>query len=74
MSVREFVDSNLFVNVHDTSAGEKQVAAAGLLERLWSSGTGCVSLQVLQEFYVVTTRKLALPPTEVTAQSQRLAT
>lgn len=72
MSAREFVDTNLFVYAHDASAGEKRVTSVDILNRLWSTGTGCASLQVLQEFYLVSTRKAALPPTEAIAQIQRL--
>jgi predicted nucleic acid-binding protein len=32
-----------------------------LLERLWTDGTGVVSVQVLQELYVTLTRKIARP-------------
>ncbi|HUX67701.1 MAG TPA: PIN domain-containing protein, partial [Terriglobales bacterium] len=42
-------------------AAGKQRAARALLERLWDSGAGCLSVQVLQEFYVTTTRKLPRP-------------
>ncbi len=63
---REFVDANILVYALDSSAGPKQVAAAQLLERLWTSDTGQLSVQVLQEFYVTVTRKLprALPVAE----------
>lgn len=56
---REFVDANVIVYAFDPSAGTKQAAAQRLLERLWESGTGCVSVQVLQEFFVTVTRKVA---------------
>jgi predicted nucleic acid-binding protein len=58
---REFVDANVLVYAFDSSAGAKQTAAKRLLERLWESGTGCVSVQVLQEFFVTVTRKVAKP-------------
>lgn len=57
----EFVDANVLVYALDGSAGSKQATAAGLLERLWESGTGCVSVQVLQEFFVTVTRKIPKP-------------
>jgi predicted nucleic acid-binding protein len=57
----EFVDANLLVYAFDASAGAKQLAAARLLERLWDSGKGCLSVQVLQEFFVTITRKVAQP-------------
>jgi predicted nucleic acid-binding protein len=58
---RDFVDANILVYALDASAGRKQQAAQRLLERLWESNTGCVSLQVLQEFFVTVTRKVAKP-------------
>lgn len=57
----EFVDTNVLVYAYDRSAGPKNRKAAGLMERLWSGNTGCTSIQVLQEFFVITTRKIAKP-------------
>ncbi len=62
----EFVDTNVLVYAFDTSAGEKRARAQALLERLWQAGGGALSVQVLQEFYVTLTRKLAKPlPPEI---------
>lgn len=58
---REFVDANVLVCAFDTSAGAKRKAAVQLLARLWNTGTGCLSVQVLQEFFVTVTRKVAQP-------------
>lgn len=58
---REFVDANVLVYAFDSSAGSKQQAAQQLLERLWAINTGCLSVQVLQEFFVTVTRKVAIP-------------
>ena len=58
---REFVDANVLVYAYDASAGTKHTAAQRLLTRLWDAGTGCVSVQVLQEFFVTVTRKVAEP-------------
>ena len=58
---REFVDANILVYAFDASAGRKQQAARRLLERLWDSRAGCVSVQVLQEFFVTVTKKVAKP-------------
>ncbi len=57
----EFVDTNVMVYAFDTSAGDKHLRAAQLIEKLWESGAGCLSIQVLQEFYVTVTRKVAHP-------------
>jgi predicted nucleic acid-binding protein len=56
-----FVDSNILVYAHDLDAGAKRSVAAALLERLWEAQTGALSIQVLQEFYVNVTRKIAQP-------------
>lgn len=58
---REFVDANILVYAFDASAGKKRVAAEQLLVSLWETGTGCLSVQVLQEFFVTVTRKVAQP-------------
>lgn len=64
MSVRpgyQFVDTNVLVYAHDTSAGVKRDRAVALLEALWESRLGCLSIQVLQEFYVAISRKVTRP-------------
>jgi predicted nucleic acid-binding protein len=64
MSVEEpyvFVDTNVLVYAHDVSAGEKHERAAQLIAELWENRTGCLSVQVLEEFYVTVTRKVARP-------------
>ena len=57
----EFVDANVLVYAIDTSAATKRTAATELLDRLWEDGTGRVSVQVLQEFFVTVTRKIPQP-------------
>jgi len=57
----EFVDTNVLVYAHDRSAGRKHEIAKELVKRLWESRQGCLSVQVLQEFYVTVTRKVAQP-------------
>ncbi len=57
----QFVDANVLVYAFDSSAAQKQRAAQELLKRLWDSGTGCVSIQVLQEFFVTITKKVPKP-------------
>jgi predicted nucleic acid-binding protein len=58
---REFVDANVLVYAFDASAGNKKAAAERLLAQLWDSGVGCLSVQVLQEFFVTVTGKVAEP-------------
>jgi predicted nucleic acid-binding protein len=59
--IDEFVDTNLLVYAFDASAGHKHAAARQLIERLWDTETGRLSVQVLQEFFVAITRKVAAP-------------
>ncbi len=56
-----FVDTNVLLYAHDASETEKQPIARALLEGLWSDRSGVLSTQVLQEFYVVATRKFEPP-------------
>jgi predicted nucleic acid-binding protein len=57
----EFVDANILVYAFDSSAGRKQQVAHALLETLWESKNGCVSVQVLQEFFVTVTKQVTRP-------------
>jgi predicted nucleic acid-binding protein len=58
---RRFVDTNILLYAHDVSAGTKRDQARTLVEQLWESREGCLSVQVLQEFFVNVTRKIAKP-------------
>ena len=68
MSDVVFVDSNILIYAHDADAGSKRERAVANLRELWESGTGRLSVQVLQEFYVNVTRKLATPVARSTAR------
>jgi predicted nucleic acid-binding protein len=73
MTALHFVDSNVLVYRHDRDDRPRQSRARAVLEALWHSRTGRVSDQVLHEFYVVATRKLAKPvPRDVARQEVRL--
>ena len=61
MSARVFVDTNVLIYAHDIDARAKQEVAKSVLHELWSQRTGILSMQVLQEFYVNVTRKIASP-------------
>lgn len=56
-----FVDTNILLYAHDRSAGVKHNRARQLLERLWTSGEGVLSTQVLQELCINLRRKIARP-------------
>lgn len=57
----QFIDTNILVYAHDVSAGTKHEQAKTLLQSLWTSRMGCLSIQVLQEFFVTITRKVPKP-------------
>jgi predicted nucleic acid-binding protein len=60
MSARSFFDTNVLVYADDKAAPAKQRRAVALVAEHRRSGTGVVSLQVLQEYFVTVTRKLHL--------------
>ncbi len=70
--MRYFVDTNVFVYRRHAEAGAKQVRAAAIVERLWRGGDGRTSIQVLQEYYHVATRKLLMPQEEIRQSVLRL--
>jgi predicted nucleic acid-binding protein len=60
MTAKVFVDTNVLVHWRDASEPDKQEQALAWLSGLWERRTGRLSFQVLQEFYVTVTAKLAL--------------
>lgn len=60
MSGKTFVDTNILVYAHDADQDKRSIAREILIE-LMSSRRGALSPQVLQEFYVTVTRKIAKP-------------
>lgn len=56
---RVFVDTNVLVYLRDSTNEEKQRRAAAWMSHLWEARTGRTSLQVLREYYVTVTSKLA---------------
>jgi len=68
MSGVAFVDSNILIYAHDRDAGPRRDRARQLCEQLWRDRSGCLSVQVLQEFYVTVTRKLRTPVARANAR------
>jgi predicted nucleic acid-binding protein len=62
MTARSFFDTNVIIYADDGSAPTKQRRALELLAEHRRAGTGVVSLQVLQEYFVTVTRKLQVEP------------
>jgi len=71
MNGNEFVDTNILIYAFDRTAGIKRQKAVDLLARLWAEHSGCLSLQVFQEFYVTATGKLKMPVSDALAQVER---
>jgi len=66
----EFVDTNVLLYAYDPSAEGRHDLARQLVGRLGRTRSGVISVQVLQEFYVSVTRKVAVPATPVQAQNR----
>lgn len=56
-----FIDTNVLLYAYDASAGLRHDQAARLVGRLAAQRNAATSVQVLQEFYVNATRKIAKP-------------
>jgi len=69
MNAKTFVDTNVLSYAHDVDAGRKHEIAKAVLRELWSERTGRLSTQVLQEFYVNVTRKIATPLSKESARA-----
>jgi len=53
-----FVDANVLVYARDPREPVKQPRATEWIAHLWRERRGCLSVQVLSEFYAIATRKL----------------
>lgn len=63
-----FLDTNILVYAYDVSAGAKHSIAVAIVKDLWNNGRGMASTQVLQEFFVTITKKIARPLDVITAR------
>lgn len=61
MKERTFLDTNVLVYADDLDAGQKNEVARELIRSAMIERTGVISTQILQEFFVVSTRKLKVP-------------
>lgn len=68
MSDKTFVDTNILIYAYDLDSGTKHTVAADRLRQLWR-GAGVLSTQVLQEFYVNVTGKIAKPVSPAEARA-----
>jgi predicted nucleic acid-binding protein len=61
MSAKTFLDTNILIYAHDEDEPTKRAIASARLLSFTKTGVLALSPQVLQEFYVNVTRKLAKP-------------
>ena len=73
MSARTFFDTNVLVYADDKAAPAKQRRALELVAAHRRAGTGVLSLQVLQEYFVTVTRKLGVDAQIVRRKVELLA-
>jgi predicted nucleic acid-binding protein len=59
---KAFLDTNVLIYAQDRDSPAKRSRGRALIEALGDAGTGVISTQVMQEFYVAATRKLDIPP------------
>ncbi len=62
MAERTFFDTNVLVYTDDADAPEKASRALDLWQARRTAGQAVISVQVLSEYYAVTTRKLGVDP------------
>ena len=72
MTGGSFLDSNVLVYTDDTASPAKQAAALALVGDAMRTKTGVVSLQVLQEYFSVVTRKLGVDAATARAKVELL--
>jgi predicted nucleic acid-binding protein len=73
MTARSFFDTNVLVYTDDKSSPAKQKRAIELVAEHRHSGTGVLSPQVLQEYFVTVTRKLRVDPRAARRKVELLA-
>ena len=71
--MRRFLDTNILLYADDLDAGSKHEQARRVLRDALTAGEGVVSTQVLQEFFVVSTRKLGVEPATARRKVELLA-
>jgi predicted nucleic acid-binding protein len=55
---KTFLDTNILVYAHDKTSGRKHKISRGIVMDLWNTGSGILSVQVLQELYIILTKKI----------------
>lgn len=65
---RVFLDTNIIIYAYTSSVEKKHSIAMNIIEDLWRSGSGVISTQVVQEFFVSVTTKIQKPLNKVIAR------
>lgn len=73
MAERVFVDTNVLIYADDDDSPDKRDRCRALLRSLIADGRAVVSTQVLQEYFVVATRKLGLGAEAARARVEALS-
>jgi predicted nucleic acid-binding protein len=73
MSGRSFFDTNVLVYTDDRGVPDKRQTAMALVEEHGRAGSGVISLQVLQEYFV-NARKLGVSPGDARSKVELFAT
>jgi len=71
---RSFLDTKVLVYADDLDAGDRRLRARELLQEALETRSGVLSTQVLQEFFVVSTRKLGVRPEAARRKMELLTT
>jgi predicted nucleic acid-binding protein len=61
MSDKDFIDTNVLVYAWDSADPQRQAVAQRIIEHAVAEENAVISVQVLSEFFVTVTRKLATP-------------
>jgi len=70
MKERSFIDTNILVYTDDADSPDKCRVAIDLVADAMRSKQGVISTQILQEYYVASTRKLAIDPVQAKQRVQ----
>jgi predicted nucleic acid-binding protein len=70
---RTFLDTNVLLYAEDEDAGDKRKTAQECIADAVREGKAVLSTQVLQEFFVIATKKLGMAPDAARAQVETYA-
>lgn len=69
MAENRLLDTNVLAYAYDVSEARRRAIAKGLLDDVWNTGGGVVTLQNLSEFFFALTRKVQKPVPIVDAKT-----